>query len=427
MNKIKKIFATVIAAATLAITSVSTIAASSVDMNICRISVESTTENTSSISPHADTEPTSPYDLNNGRYIAHIEDLLSGTETSTLYYFLTNTGAFYLHYNLNNGNTGDGQRKFGVTLYKKMLNSWTRVEDTRYIYYNTNGDGKMQFTGLDSNTQYYFRFANGGSGTINGSVEIARSSSEEQTPYSEDSTTSGNYEQIITNESNSISVLQGIFQWFNGLGEISAVFESFPAVVIVILIFYFVRRRYHKHNLGADFKEIRKKARLNEIIRLLLVCWFAELVAVIVLPYGFWYHIWAIILRNYSVVPQEPFVYYFDYTPVLFSCVFESYNPSSREIIQALGNVAIFVPFGFLVPLIYGRINFKRTILTGFSLTFIIEIIHPFMKGRRGDIDDIICNTLGVICGYLLYLLIKRLFPKFADKCRLSVKDLTRT
>lgn len=67
------------------------------------------------------------------------------------------------------------------------------------------------------------------------------------------------------------------------------------------------------------------------------------------------------------------------------------------------GNIAIFVPFGVLIPLIYKDIrNLKKVALLSASFSLLIEIIQ-FFVGRSVDIDDLLLNTLGGIVGYLIY------------------------
>ena len=49
------------------------------------------------------------------------------------------------------------------------------------------------------------------------------------------------------------------------------------------------------------------------------------------------------------------------------------------------------------------------------SITLFIECWQVCV-GRIFDIDDIILNTLGVFCGYLLWLLLKRFVPGFVRR-----------
>lgn len=66
-----------------------------------------------------------------------------------------------------------------------------------------------------------------------------------------------------------------------------------------------------------------------------------------------------------------------------------------------LGNIIMFVPFGFFSALLWRGYTWKRALLTGFCITAFVEC-WQLCVGRAFDIDDIILNTLGVFCGYLL-------------------------
>ena len=53
--------------------------------------------------------------------------------------------------------------------------------------------------------------------------------------------------------------------------------------------------------------------------------------------------------------------------------------------------------------------SFKKTALTGFLISLAIEIIQLPFAVRASDIDDLILNTLGVMAGYGIYALVKKL------------------
>lgn len=79
--------------------------------------------------------------------------------------------------------------------------------------------------------------------------------------------------------------------------------------------------------------------------------------------------------------------------------------PFSQEIdvIGYLLNIVMFVPFGFLVPLIWKEMGKLSHILTtGFALSLLIELSQLFSY-RGTDVDDIILNTLGAVVGFLVY------------------------
>ena len=78
-------------------------------------------------------------------------------------------------------------------------------------------------------------------------------------------------------------------------------------------------------------------------------------------------------------------------------------------------NVILFMPFGLFSALLWRGFHWKQALLTGGCITLFIETCQLFI-GRTFDIDDLMLNTLGVFCGFLLALAVRRLFPRFAAK-----------
>lgn len=65
------------------------------------------------------------------------------------------------------------------------------------------------------------------------------------------------------------------------------------------------------------------------------------------------------------------------------------------------GNLVMFLPFGFFPALLFRGFGWRRALLTGFCVTAFIELSQLFV-GRTFDIDDLMLNTLGAFCGFLL-------------------------
>ena len=74
------------------------------------------------------------------------------------------------------------------------------------------------------------------------------------------------------------------------------------------------------------------------------------------------------------------------------------------------GNVALFVPLGFLLPLLAPRFHRRwPTVLAGFALSAAIELTQVAFPGvRRPDVNDVLANTLGTAFGFLAYRLVAR-------------------
>ena len=75
--------------------------------------------------------------------------------------------------------------------------------------------------------------------------------------------------------------------------------------------------------------------------------------------------------------------------------------------INFLGNIMMFMPFGFFVPLLWNRSN-RKVVLSGCLTSVFIEICQLFLY-RSTDIDDVILNTTGVILGLLAFHLLRRI------------------
>lgn len=72
------------------------------------------------------------------------------------------------------------------------------------------------------------------------------------------------------------------------------------------------------------------------------------------------------------------------------------------DFVNACLNVLLFIPFGFLMPILWSKFrDIKRIILTGVGATCIIEIFQIFTF-RTTDVNDIITNTIGTIIGYFV-------------------------
>lgn len=68
------------------------------------------------------------------------------------------------------------------------------------------------------------------------------------------------------------------------------------------------------------------------------------------------------------------------------------------------GNVIGFLPFGFILPVIFRRMNSGFLIcISGFLLSLTVEVIQLITKVGCFDVDDMILNTLGAVFGYVLF------------------------
>ena len=91
----------------------------------------------------------------------------------------------------------------------------------------------------------------------------------------------------------------------------------------------------------------------------------------------------------------------------LFYSYKEAWNHfSAREWRNIILNIMMFVPFGFLLPLVSKKFHaFWKTYLAGFLFTFLIEMTQLLFHLGICELDDFMNNTVGAMIGYGFYRL----------------------
>lgn len=81
--------------------------------------------------------------------------------------------------------------------------------------------------------------------------------------------------------------------------------------------------------------------------------------------------------------------------------------------LNIVGNVVAFMPFGTSLPLINKRYrSFISVLLIGIMFIVSIETFQLVMKVGSFDVDDIILNTTGVVIGYIVSIILRRIYNK---------------
>lgn len=89
---------------------------------------------------------------------------------------------------------------------------------------------------------------------------------------------------------------------------------------------------------------------------------------------------------------------------------------ASGGLFTYITNIIMFMPFGFLLPLIWKAYSSLRKItITALVFSFAIEISQLF-NNRLTDIDDLIMNTLGAIIGYLIFYVFNKYILRNRNK-----------
>lgn len=85
---------------------------------------------------------------------------------------------------------------------------------------------------------------------------------------------------------------------------------------------------------------------------------------------------------------------------------------------NVIGNIVIFLPFGYFVADYIKSKNIFPAMLISALVSFTVEFVQLNI-GRSFDVDDIILNVLGGIIGYLIYIAIQAIknhLPSFFRK-----------
>ena len=73
-------------------------------------------------------------------------------------------------------------------------------------------------------------------------------------------------------------------------------------------------------------------------------------------------------------------------------------------VINILGNVFAFAPFGFMLPLLNKKYrHFFYVAFLSFIFSLVVETVQLATKVGIFDVDDILLNSIGGIVGYLLF------------------------
>lgn len=83
-------------------------------------------------------------------------------------------------------------------------------------------------------------------------------------------------------------------------------------------------------------------------------------------------------------------------------------------LLNIVGNVVLFMPFGFILPALVKRANLFHILVLSIMLSLFIEVTQLFTKLGSFDVDDIFLNVLGGVLGCIVFY-IRKLFKGDRD------------
>lgn len=140
----------------------------------------------------------------------------------------------------------------------------------------------------------------------------------------------------------------------------------------------------------------------EEIIRWLFVCYLTGLVNLVLTPPNLWSHFWFYVRNGYGTGDdffRGWFSGGFNFVPTLYKCLVGEFTLGSWVRQMLAGNILMLVPMGFFLPLVSEKVNKRSILVFAITIPAAVELIQPIV-GRSFDIDDLLCNFIGIVFGY---------------------------
>ena len=185
----------------------------------------------------------------------------------------------------------------------------------------------------------------------------------------------------------------GKIKMIMGSGTIWGYFlQVLPFVCLVGIIYFAIRFILLK----------KSKAPIKwgqEIFKLLFVCYLSGLISLVILPANFWLFVYdGIFLGWWGELGQVFQIGDVNLVPSAIKWLNGELSIGSWVKTMLIGNIAMFIPFGFFFPLVSGIRSHKKLLLIFATTPFCVEILQ-LLFGRSLDVDDLICNFIGIVLG----------------------------
>lgn len=135
---------------------------------------------------------------------------------------------------------------------------------------------------------------------------------------------------------------------------------------------------------------------------MLFVCYLTGLVSLVVLPANFWLCIYDGVFFGWWDGLRERFhIGDVNLVPSVIKCLAGELSLGSWVKTMLVYNILMFVPFGFFLPLTTRIKSFRKMIWVAVLTPVCVEVLQ-FVFGRSFDVDDLICNFIGILAGAAL-------------------------
>lgn len=112
------------------------------------------------------------------------------------------------------------------------------------------------------------------------------------------------------------------------------------------------------------------------------------------------------ILLLYELLTRSELNTVSGYNLVPFTEIFRYKIGTDAFYLNVVGNIVMFIPFGYFISNYINPNRMLPILLVSALSSATIEFVQVGI-GRSFDVDDIILNVVGAICGFLLYIALK--------------------
>lgn len=178
-------------------------------------------------------------------------------------------------------------------------------------------------------------------------------------------------------------------------GTMALFFQVLPIACLVGIAYAVYRcRRIQKQDLPVSWG--------REILRWLFVCYLTGLVNLVLTPNNLWSNVWHLLLTGHpggQIGPMFTFSFNFIPTPLKYLLGQVTMGRWVKEML--LGNILMFLPMGFFLPLVSEKARGRKILKFAVLIPLSMEVLQP-LAGRSFDVDDLLCNFLGILLGSAL-------------------------
>ena len=141
----------------------------------------------------------------------------------------------------------------------------------------------------------------------------------------------------------------------------------------------------------------KRKNRMRVLGKILFILYIAFLLDFLI--FSDWYGRAGVMSEyHYNLVPFQEIKRFWNYRHMLGWVSFAN----------LIGNLFIFVPFGFFMPMASRYRSFFLTMTYSLGLSILVEAFQFVSRVGSFDVDDIFLNTIGGALGYVSYKIVRK-------------------